>query len=93
MADRRTSRPGQRGAPFVWAPFDAIVATLADHGLRWFPILDYSPAWASTDGTPFGAPSDPAAFAAYAAAFAARYGVGGSFWASNPQLPELPVAE
>ena len=78
---------------YVWAPFDAVATTLAQHGLRWFPILDYSPAWASSDGTPFGAPTDRAAFAAYAAAFAARYGVGGSFWASHPQLRTLPVLE
>ena len=78
---------------YVWASFDAIASTLAEHGLRWFPILDYSPAWASSDGTEFGAPADPAAFAAYAAAFAARYGVGGSFWASHPQLAALPVTE
>ena len=78
---------------YVWASYDAVAATLAEHGLRWLPILDYSPAWASSDGTPYGAPTDREAFAAYAAAFAARYGVGGSFWASHPQLPALPVAE
>ena len=78
---------------YVWASFDGIATTLAEHGLRWFPILDYTPGWASSDGTEFGAPSDRAAFAAYAAAFAARYGVGGSFWASHPQVPALPVAE
>ena len=93
MADRRARRAHQREHEYVWAPFDAVVTTLALHGLRWFPILDYSPAWASSDGTPFGAPTDRAAFAAYAAAFAARYGVGGSFWVSHPQLPALPVAE
>jgi hypothetical protein len=75
------------------ASFDAIATTLAEHGLRWFPILDYCPAWASSDGTKFGAPTERPAFAAYAAAFAARYGVGGSFWASHPQVPALPVAE
>jgi hypothetical protein len=78
---------------YLWASFDAIAATLAEHGLRWFPILDYTPAWASSDGSEFGAPTDPAAFAAYAAAFAGRYGVGGSFWAAHPDLPALPVAE
>jgi hypothetical protein len=78
---------------YAWASFDAIATTLAEHRLRWFAILDYSPGWASSDGTEFGAPTDRAAFAAYAAAFAARYGVGGSFWASHPQVPALPVAE
>jgi len=78
---------------YVWAPFDAVATTLAEHGLRWLPILDYSPAWASSDGTPFGAPTDRAAFAAYAAAFAARYGAGGSFWANHPQLPTIPVTQ
>ena len=78
---------------YVWASFDAIATTLAEHGLRWFPILDYTPAWASSDGSEFGAPTDPSAFAAYAAAFAARYGAGGSFWAAHPELPARPVAE
>jgi hypothetical protein len=78
---------------YAWGPSDAIATTLAEHRLRWFPILDYSPTWASSDGTPFGAPTDQASFAAYAAAFATRYGVGGSFWASHPQLPALPVQD
>lgn len=79
---------------YDWAVPDTIMAALARHGLRWQPILDYSTPW---DGTLAGpdrwksAPADPSDFAAFAAAFAQRYGTGGSFWSTNPSLPTLPV--
>jgi hypothetical protein len=79
---------------YDWSRPDAIITALARQGLRWYPILDYATPW---DGTLAGvsgwksAPKDPADFAAYTAAFARRYGVGGSFWATNPSLPALPV--
>lgn len=72
--------------------FDRFVAALARHGLRWYPLLLKTPAWAALDGTSGSSrPADPAAFAAYARAFAARYGAGGRFWAENPQLPYYPT--
>jgi hypothetical protein len=90
----------ERSAPmrgvhrYVWTRPDAIVAALARHGLRWYPILDYATTWAGSGAGPKrwkSAPTDPADFAAYARAFAQRYGRDGSFWSANPDLPALPV--
>jgi hypothetical protein len=50
------------------------------------------PGWAAGSGTEL-APGHFADYEAFAAAVAARYGVGGSFWAANPQLPYLPIEQ
>src|SRR5207302_6380065 len=51
------------------------------------------PPWAAALRSPnlVSPPSEPAAYAAYAAALVRRYGPGGDFWASHPQLPPLPI--
>jgi hypothetical protein len=79
-----------------WVRHDAIAAALARNDLRWQPILDYGTPWAtSTIGARawMAPPDDPENFAAYAAAFAARYGPNGAFWAEHPELPYLPVTD
>ena len=70
--------------------------SLAGAGLRWQPVLGYSTLWASSlpwQGwvSQFYPPVNDADFAAYAAAYAARYGRGGEFWAQHPELPARPV--
>ncbi|MGI8713942.1 MAG: hypothetical protein ACR2NR_12355 [Solirubrobacteraceae bacterium] len=78
---------------YVWSFDDQIATALAVHGLTWLPILDYSPPWAqSIAGQPHSPPRDDADFAAYAAAFAGRYGTGGTFWRTHPALPALAAA-
>jgi hypothetical protein len=80
---------------YRWQSTDATAATLASHGLTWYPILDYSTGWASEiAGDPMSAPRPDAIddYAAYAAAFAARYGPDGVFWAEHPELTKRPVA-
>jgi hypothetical protein len=77
---------------YDWSRLDNAPQLLAHDGIRWLPILDYSTYWAATvsgnDKTP---PKSDADFAAYAEAFARRYGRGGSFWSEHPELPALPV--
>jgi hypothetical protein len=77
---------------YDWSRLDNAPELLAADGIRWLPILDYSTYWAATvpgnDKTP---PTSDADYAAYADAFARRYGRGGSFWAEHPELPTLPV--
>lgn len=83
-------RPGV----FDWSASDAAVSALARHGLRWWPVLGFAPAWAATvPGALHSPPRDPAAYGAFAGAFAARYGSKGTFWAGHPDLPRLPVAD
>jgi hypothetical protein len=72
------------------------VQGLAQHGLRWLPIVDYSTTWSGVtpgDTQSAVATSHIPDFAAYAAALARRYGAGGSFWQSHPSLIPVPVTE
>jgi hypothetical protein len=79
---------------FTWQFDDSIAGSLAIHGLRWLPILDYSAAWAqSIPGADHSPPRSIADYAAYAGAFAARYGPGGTFWRAHPSLQAVPVQE
>ena len=77
---------------YDWSFDDLIAGSLAAHGLRWLPIIDYSPAWAqSVAGHDHSPPSVPGDYAAYAGALAARYGPGGGFWREHPNLTAEPV--
>ncbi|MEO6496918.1 MAG: hypothetical protein ABIO51_05485, partial [Solirubrobacteraceae bacterium] len=63
------------------------------HGLRWAPLLSFSPTWGSkVDGDYSAAPARDDYFASFAAALAERYGNGGTFWSEHPELPALAVA-
>jgi len=81
---------------YDWSMYDGIVQGLAQHGLRWLPIVAYSTSWSGVnpgDTQSAVAPSHIPDFAAYAAALARRYGPGGSFWQSHPSLTPVPVTE
>jgi len=79
---------------YDWAFDDGIVTALAEHDLRWLPIVDYAPAWATVDPSLLHSPpASPADYAAYAGALAARYGPGGIFWREHAALPQLPAQE
>jgi hypothetical protein len=77
---------------YLWGFDDSIAGALAAHRIEWLPIVDYSAPWTrppAAGGHP--PPSSVADYAAYAGAFAARYGPGGSFWRAHPELPPTPV--
>jgi hypothetical protein len=70
---------------YHWTKLDAEAGALAAHGLTWLPILDYSAEWAASDpGDYHSPPTSNADYAAYARAFAQRYGRGGSYWTQHP---------
>jgi hypothetical protein len=55
-------------------------------------VIDYSPSWTeSLPGIDHSPPRSPSDYAAYAAAFAARYGPHGAFWSAHPALNADPV--
>ncbi|HET8672876.1 MAG TPA: hypothetical protein VFL87_04510, partial [Thermoleophilaceae bacterium] len=89
--------PPNRGVhSYDWSDYDPIVQAMAEHGIRWYPIVDYSTGWSGVipgDSNSVVAPAHVLDFAAYAAALARRYGRGGSFWQAHPSLPQLPVEE
>jgi len=82
---------------FDWSAPDEIVAESALHHLHALLIVDTSPLWASGGSASnphwyWLPPRSPAAYGAFAAMVAARYGPGGAFWQKNPQLPRyLPA--
>lgn len=69
-------QPGQ----YDWRSADALLADIAAAGLEPLVVLDGSPGWArapqdlAPNDNPLAPPADPATFARFAAAFAARYG-------------------
>lgn len=68
--DRIETRPGE----FDWLPWDGVIDALSANGLRTIAVLRYSPDWARTSDDHNAPPDDPQDFAAFAAAFASRYG-------------------
>lgn len=77
---------------YDWSFDDLIAGSLARHGLRWLAIIDYSAPWAAAIPSVLHSPPRSAAdYAAFARAFAARYGRGGSFWSAHPGLAAEPV--
>jgi polysaccharide biosynthesis protein PslG len=78
---------------YDWTFDDQVAGSLAAHGLTWLPIIDYTAPWAqSVAGQDHSPPRSLADYAAYAGAFAARYGSGGAFWRAHPDLTPAPVS-
>lgn len=77
---------------YRWESFDRRVVALAQHGLRWYPLIAYSASWAtSVPGNMLAPPTNNADYTAFATAIAKRYGPGGDFWRDHPELSPLPV--
>lgn len=77
---------------YDWEFDDSIATALAQHGLQWLPIVDYSAPWAeSVAGQDHSPPTSVADYAAYAGSLAARYGPDGAFWRGHPELKARPV--
>jgi hypothetical protein len=80
---------------YDYTPFDRFVIAAARHNIRVLPILFDPPPFRSSKpkrhakhGTYF--PKNLADMGVFAQNVAQRYGVGGYFWTSHPELPELP---
>jgi hypothetical protein len=69
---------------YDWTRFDGLMVAAARARLNVLPLLLGTPRWAGR--APLALPDDPAAFGAFAAHVAARYGPGGSFWRAHPRL-------
>lgn len=80
-----------------WNATDEIMTAAAKAGLSVLMIADTTPSWASGVLVPssysqFAPPTNPSQYGTFAGALAARYGAGGTFWATNPQLTYVPPA-
>jgi hypothetical protein len=69
---------------YRWDRFDALLIAATRARLHVLPLLLGTPWWAGRDW--FALPDSPAAFGAFAAHAAARYGPGGTFWRAHPRL-------
>lgn len=77
---------------YRWSTVDAVVGSLASHGLALQPVLLYAPSWATgIPGHTRTGPRDPHDYAAFCTAFAQRYGISGSFWRDHQELAPQPV--
>ena len=96
--DRIETSPGV----FNWARTDQMVTDLTARGMRVLPTLLYPPAFysskpAGSTSTALFPPSDPETMARFAEAMANRYGPGGSYWCTIPDVlstcrtPYLPI--
>lgn len=80
---------------FDWRRSDSLMAGASAAGVDVLAILTYSSKWASSDpsgaGSIYFPPRGAADYAAYARAVVARYGPGGAFWATRPDLRPRPL--
>jgi hypothetical protein len=80
---------------YSWGRTDAMMAAASLAGVNVLGILSYSAPWASSDPSGGGdskyPPRAASDYARYAAAVVSRYGQGGHFWASRPDLPMRPL--
>lgn len=81
---------GPQTANYWWT--DAAVSDLVTQGIQPAPMLGYSAGWAaSVPGNTKTPPRNLDDYTHFAQLMVLRYGPGGSFWRSHPQLPYLPV--
>ncbi len=88
--------PASNGGKHVydWRSVDGYMRGLAQRGLRLAPLFRWAPRWAATgSGATFNElpPASYDDFGLMVAAFAQRYGPGGTFWAANPTIPARPT--
>jgi hypothetical protein len=91
----------QRGGPtsYSWKQLDQTVANIRAAGLSTNFVITGCPPWASASGGQFAQPTDPAQFAGFAGAVAARYGRAGTntfeiwnepnivkYWSTGPDV-------
>jgi hypothetical protein len=86
------AQPARAGALDL-AGTDAAVLAAASRGLTVLPVIQDTPGWAASDRADGAAspPRDPATYAAFVRALAARYGPKGSLWAEHPEVRPIPI--
>ncbi|MBV9355506.1 MAG: hypothetical protein JO023_08255 [Chloroflexi bacterium] len=80
------------GIPTRLAALDRIVGAAAAHGLSVLPVVEHTPGWdAQHRGNTSSTPRSPAPYAAFLTGLVRRYGPGGGFWATHPNVPAQPI--
>ena len=82
------------GVPTDFSATDSLVGGAARRRFSILPVVLFAPPWDSRHPGQFSSPpSDPAPYARFLAALAARYGPGGTFWKQHPQVPSDPIRD
>jgi hypothetical protein len=74
-----------RGGGYQWAGMDEMVGSLANAGLRVFPVIQGTPPWLTSDprAMPVNNARQRGAWKAFLTAIVDRYGPGGEFWSER----------
>src|ERR1700754_4073798 len=76
---------------FNWEHYDQVIGDAARNGIRVLPTIYGSPSWAAVGENFPPWQGNVTAFGVFASAAAQRYGANGTFWATHPEIPRLPV--
>ncbi len=86
-------------SPFLdlpeWSKFDHGVELAARHGMTVLPFVLGSPGWIASEGRlePVARGWQRRAWASFLRRGVRRYGLNGTFWWSNPELPYRPIRQ
>ncbi len=79
---------------YDWSVIDPVVRAAATHGLQILPVVEFTPAWASSAphsrSSNLYPPADPRTYAAAMTQLVKRYGPKGSFWHGSG-VPRDPI--
>jgi hypothetical protein len=77
---------------YDWSNYDNMVGGAAKQGLKIIAIADGAPAWATpSPTTPPASGSALAGYNEFVRQAILRYGSNGTFWATHPDIPKVPV--
>lgn len=79
--------------PPDFARTDKVVRNAARRGMTTMMTVLYAPAWAAVAPGKGASPPEPSKYAVFLRELIQRYGPDGSFWATHPTLPKLPVRD
>jgi hypothetical protein len=87
--DRIERAPGE----YDFEEYDAYVEAVAGAGMELLPILYTPPLFRAPSGPERGTypPDRPEDMGEFAEQLVRRYGPGGDFWSSNPDVPKVPI--
>jgi hypothetical protein len=85
-----TSVGGVQGS-LNFSGYDTLIANAAKDGVAPLFVLTGCPAWACPTGGPANSATALPGWKAFVTAAVQRYGSNGSFWATHPIVPKVPV--
>jgi hypothetical protein len=78
-------------SPLNWSYYDAIIGEAAKRGIQVLPTVYSSPLWAAKRTNHPPKPAHLDEFRAFVSTAVARYGPGGAFWTTHPEISPQPI--